>query len=66
MTTTLPIDTWVRTRYHNEWEYGRLVLVETTLGIELGNPPAGTLVQPCVWKKGDILEPRGKPVTYKS
>lgn len=69
--TTLPVGTWIRTRYHGEWEYSRIVALDGGYGMQLGPDPApGTLVQTCVWKGtdaagNDILEPRGKPITFK-
>lgn len=63
MTTDLPEGTWIRTRYHNDWEYGRVCT--KGMSYEIGVvPPEGALVQTCVWKPGDRLEPRGKPKPF--
>lgn len=62
MKTTLPPGTWVKTRYQGNWEYGKVSADGE--GLIGGWPPKDAMIQPCVWKKGDSLEPRGKPQRY--
>ena len=61
MKTSLPIGTWISFTYRGQTDHALLIKIDEKIAYQLGTPPKGAEVQPCVWKKGDILEPRGKP-----
>ena len=65
MKTNLKDGAWVSYRMRGEIEIAKIVMNATCIEVGGSGPPIGAMIQPCVWKPGDVLEARGKAKEYK-